>query len=188
MPYPSDSQNGGFPFYLSPQQQQVLLQALASGQSEQNKETHRRPTSNGAFSMSPTSIEASPEQQNSMFSDIPGSSYLDNYDLDYAGDSSFGDFDVSNISNVVADDGNASANSESPENDGPEKRAREDEEDGSLSPSNDAKRRENGEKVPKKPGRKPLTSEPTSVSSHPGVDIRGFASVPAVSNRVLTIL
>ena len=157
----ANSQNG-FPYYLSPQQQQVLLQALASG--DQNKETPRRPISTGAFSMSPTSLEASPQQQH-LFTDIPGTSFLDGYDVDFGADTSF-DFDVSNISNTVADDGNASATSDTPENENPEKRAREDEEEGSVSPSgNDAKRRENGEKVPKKPGRKPLTSEPTSVSA-----------------------
>ena len=161
----TNTQNG-FPFYLSPQQQQVLLQALASGQSTQNKEAPRPPTSNGAFSMSPTSLHASPEQQNAMFSDIPGSSYLDGYDVDFGADSSF-DFDVSNMSNPIPDDGNASMNSDTAENESSEKRARDEEEDASNSTSNDAKRRENGEKVPKKPGRKPLTSEPTSVSPHP---------------------
>lgn len=154
----SDTQNS-FPFYLSPQQQQVLLQALASGQ---NKDAPHRPTSSNPFDLSPTSIDASPEQQSAMFNDLQRSSYLDNYDVDFNADSSL-DFDVSNMSNPFPDDGNASAKSDTPEGESPEKRARDEEEDGSVSP-NDAKRRENGEKVPKKPGRKPLTSEPTNVS------------------------
>ncbi|MBE3046344.1 hypothetical protein IMZ48_28190 [Candidatus Bathyarchaeota archaeon] len=147
-----------FPFYLSHQQQQVLLQALASGQ---NKDAPHLPPLNGAFSMSPTSVDASPEQQSAMFHELQGNPYLDTYD--FGADSSL-DFDASNVSNALYDDENASSKSDTPEDGSPEKRARDEEdEDGSVSP-NDAKRRENGEKVPKKPGRKPLTSEPTNVS------------------------
>lgn len=39
--------------------------------------------------------------------------------------------------------------------------------DGKQTEENGKKRKENEEKVPKKPGRKPLTSEPTSVGTHP---------------------
>jgi AP-1-like factor len=49
--------------------------------------------------------------------------------------------------------------SESPENDLHDKRSHPDDED---SPGNESKRHGSGDKVPKKPGRKPLTSEPSS--------------------------
>lgn len=154
----------GFPHYLSPEQQQLLLQALASGQ---NKQAPRRPMSNSAFPMQPTSLEASPEQRNAIYNDLHTSPYMDNYDLDFGVDSSF-DFDASVLSNHVPDDGSGSVKSDSPENEGAEKRTRDEEDDDEVSPGgSDAKRRENGEKVPKKPGRKPLTSEPTSVSFEP---------------------
>lgn len=53
--------------------------------------------------------------------------------------------------------------SESPENDVHEKRSHPDDEDDEGSPTeNGSKRRESTDKVPKKPGRKPLTSEPSS--------------------------
>ncbi|SPO04859.1 related to AP1-like transcription factor [Cephalotrichum gorgonifer] len=153
-----NTQNG-FPFYLSPQQQQVLLQALASGQ---NKQPSGQFTSGNSLSMSPTSLEASPAQQTATYNDLHGSPYLGNYDVDFGADSSF-DFDVSTLSNPIPDDGTVSAESGSPENDTPEKRARDDDDDNEGSPGgNDAKRRESTDKVPKKPGRKPLTSEPTS--------------------------
>ncbi|KAG3184367.1 hypothetical protein PC129_g25306, partial [Phytophthora cactorum] len=55
-----------------------------------------------------------------------------------------------------------STGSESTENEGNEKLSHPDDEDDEDSPGNDPKRRESTDKVPKKPGRKPLTSEPSS--------------------------
>lgn len=102
---------------------------------------------------------------NSAFQESP---YLDNIDYDF-GDSSF-DFSFASNGgeqlNMVAD-APGTVSSESTENDGHEKRSHPDDEEDDSSPGNDSKRREGTEKIAKKPGRKPLTSEPTSVSTLP---------------------
>lgn len=116
--------------------------------------------------MSPSSYQTSPAQGAAHgFQESP---YLDNYDYDF-GDSSF-DFDVSTVgqAKMIGDIPNSaqsanSTKSDSTENDGSDKRAHPDDEDDEDSPVNGAKRRESSDKVPKKPGRKPLTSEPSSV-------------------------
>lgn len=86
---------------------------------------------------------------------------MDSVDYDF-GDSSFDFSFADNDQSKMIGDLPESLKSESPEGDYHEKRDHPDDED--SSPGNDAKRRESAEKVPKKPGRKPLTSEPTSVS------------------------
>jgi len=93
------------------------------------------------------------------------SSFLDSYDVSFNPDSSF-DFDISHASMPQTANGDTSetAKSEnSADNDTPEKRPLEEDETSPGAKGNDAKRRDGPEKVPKKPGRKPLTSEPTSV-------------------------
>ena len=97
------------------------------------------------------------------------------YDYDFGSgpDSSF-DFDFANGASgqMIGDlpnlspgnDSNDSSKATSPENDGAEKRSYPDEDEGDRE-ENGNKRRESEGKVPKKPGRKPLTNEPSSVSS-----------------------
>ncbi|KAK1988109.1 transcription factor PAP1 [Colletotrichum cereale] len=155
--------NGGFPtnFILTPQQQSLLFAALNSNKQQL---ANQSPTTKDT-SMSPSSYQTSPAQGAAHgFQESP---YLDNYDYDF-GDSSF-DFDVSTVGQgkMIGDiPGGAqsaqSTKSDSTENDGTDKRAHPDDEEDEDSPGNDAKRREGGDKAPKKPGRKPLTSEPTS--------------------------
>ncbi|TQN66518.1 AP-1-like transcription factor napA [Colletotrichum shisoi] len=155
--------NGGFPanFILTPQQQSLLFAALNSNKQQLSNQS---PTIKDT-SMSPSSYQTSPAQGAAHgFQESP---YLDNYDYDF-GDSSF-DFDVSTVgqAKMIGDiPGGAqsaqSTKSDSTENDGMDKRAHPDDEEDADSPGNDAKRREGGDKVPKKPGRKPLTSEPSS--------------------------
>ncbi|CCF33982.1 transcription factor PAP1 [Colletotrichum higginsianum] len=155
--------NGGFPanFILTPQQQSLLFAALNSNKQQL---ANQSPTIKDT-SMSPSSYQTSPAQGAAHgFQESP---YLDNYDYDF-GDSSF-DFDVSTVgqAKMIGDiPGGAqsaqSTKSDSTENDGMDKRAHPDDEEDEDSPGNDAKRREGGDKVPKKPGRKPLTSEPSS--------------------------
>ncbi|GJC87533.1 AP-1-like transcription factor napA [Colletotrichum liriopes] len=155
--------NSGFPtnFILTPQQQSLLFAALNSNKQQL---ANQSPTTKDT-SMSPSSYQTSPAQGTAHgFQESP---YLDNYDYDF-GDSSF-DFDVSTVGQgkMIGDiPGSAqsaqSTKSDSTENDGTDKRAHPDDEEDEDSPGNDAKRREGGEKVPKKPGRKPLTSEPSS--------------------------
>jgi len=156
--------NSGFPtnFILTPQQQSLLFAALNSNKQQL---ANQSPTTTKDTSMSPSSYQTSPAQGAAHgFQESP---YLDNYDYDF-GDSSF-DFDVSTVGQgkMIGDiPGGAqsaqSTKSDSTENDGTDKRAHPDDEEDEDSPGNDAKRREGSEKVPKKPGRKPLTSEPSS--------------------------
>jgi hypothetical protein len=150
------------PFYLSPQQQQLLLQALSSGEDNKQALHHRLP--NSAYTMSSITPEASPENRNMSYNDPPANNYMGGYGIHFDVDSSF-DFDLSTLSNPVNDDGTGSAGSDSLEHDNPDKRTLEDvDEENATATGNDAKRRDGTEKIPKKPGRKPLTSEPTSVS------------------------
>lgn len=108
--------------------------------------------------MAPGSLTESPLQAN-LYDDSP---FIDNYDYEFdAADGSF-DYDFSNesqgqmIGNLpgTSSDGDADAHDKR----GHEEIDGEDENGG-------GKRREGDEKTSKKPGRKPLTSEPTSVSS-----------------------
>ncbi|KAF9876263.1 transcription factor PAP1 [Colletotrichum karsti] len=155
--------NSGYPtnFILTPQQQSLLFAALNSN--KQQLAANQSPGTK-ATSMSPSSFQTSPAQAPANgFQESP---YLDNYDYDF-GDSSF-DFDFTNDQGKMIGDIPSSAKStkstksDSTENDTSDKRPHPDDEDDEGSPGNDPKRREGAEKVPKKPGRKPLTSEPSS--------------------------
>jgi AP-1-like factor len=164
----NDFTNGG-PFYLDPTQQDLLLAALASNQQDQNglysalnanppvAGSHFGFPVDGAFD---ANVFTSPQQSTpanafttASIDESPFVDYLD-------GDNSF-DFDGSNEDLMIG-----ALPGESPpaktEEDGTEKR---------KSPGDDvedrdggAKRREGEDKQAKKPGRKPLTSEPTTVS------------------------
>lgn len=155
-------------FLLTPQQQGLLFAALNSNKQQQQQQ---QPQASGspvpnALSLSPTSFENSPmrsrSSQNHAYQESP---YLDNYDYDF-GDSSFDFSFATNADEQARMIGDiptaATVRSDSTENEGNEKRSHPDDEDDEDSPGNDPKRRESTEKVPKKPGRKPLTSEPSS--------------------------
>lgn len=96
------------------------------------------------------------------------------YDYDFGPDSGF-DFDFHGDSNAkMIGDLPGSAGSESskddsksssPENENSDKRGHPDDDDDDDFDEGGGKRREGEGKVPKKPGRKPLTNEPSSVSN-----------------------
>lgn len=142
-------------FVLTPQQQNLLFAALNS-----NKPASASPANN-ALNLSPTSYNDSPVQRSDA-SGFQESPYLD-YDYEFNGDSSF-DFDFANggqpkmIGDLPGTDDTSKA--ESDDNDGNDKRSHPDDDDDDEEES--AKRRESGEKTAKKPGRKPLTTEPSS--------------------------
>jgi AP-1-like transcription factor len=144
-------------FILTPQQQSLLFAALNS-----NKQATEAASANNGLKMSPTSLTESPVQT---LNSVQESPFLD-YDYDFGnGDSSF-DFSFDNADQLKMigdlpgrDDSSKSA---SPEGDSPDKRSHPDDDDDEETGNN--KRRESDEKVAKKPGRKPLTSEPSSVS------------------------
>ena len=140
---------------LTPHQQQLLFAALNSN----------RPSSrpNSAMFQTPLNSMSMPGVDGlGTFQTNPGFSF----DYDFAHDTSFGfSFDDSTqhtatITAPAPPASKAPSKPESTENDSSEKRSRPDDGEGDSA----AKRRESQEKVHKKPGRKPLTDEPSSVS------------------------
>ncbi|KAK4128455.1 PAP1-domain-containing protein [Parathielavia appendiculata] len=149
----TSSQNPLQGLVLTPQQQSLLFAALNSNRPNNSP-------SNAGFNMSPLTYNGSPVQRTDGLSTFNSSPDLD-YDYDYAGpDSSFDfPFDDANQPKMIGDLPGAqrAPKSTSPDSESPEKRSHPD--DGE---SSGAKRRESEEKVAKKPGRKPLTTEPSS--------------------------
>ena len=157
--------------YLSPNQQDLLMAALNSNQSPQparqsskkamsTVNTHQRTGS--------TSLANAMNGQNNLFGSpthsAPGSGHLDfgtdespylDFDLDGEGEDGFNFDDEGQMIGDMPEDNSG--------NDEHHKRKSipDDEEDD----EGGGKRREGDDKSGKKPGRKPLTSEPTSVSS-----------------------
>jgi AP-1-like factor len=150
----TSSQNPLQGLVLTPQQQNLLFAALNS-----NRPSDAQPT-NG-FNMSTLQFDGSPMQPDGL-SSFQNSPDLD-YDYDFAGaDSSFDYYDDAGQAKMIGDlpGSKRALKSESGDAESPEKRSHpEDEEEEGPG----AKRRESEEKLAKKPGRKPLTTEPTSV-------------------------
>ena len=146
-------------FLLTPQQQELLFAALNA---------NRSPTSPNALTVSPNAVSSAVPavKPAAITSSLDDSSFLD-YDYSFEGDTSL-DFSLNEAdqSNFIEDpaEGDDSKTESAPSNDGndsPDKRGHPDDDDDET---NASKRRESPEKVAKKPGRKPLTSEPVSVS------------------------
>ncbi|KAH8897056.1 PAP1-domain-containing protein [Thozetella sp. PMI_491] len=146
-------------FVLTPQQQSLLFAALNSNRPASG-------TPNSGFGPSPSTVNQSPLETNdgASFQESP---FLD-YELDFGGaDSSFDfSFDNGNGAKMIGDLPGTSTpksdtKSDSPESETPDKRSHPDDDDDDE-PNGGGKRRESEEKVPKKPGRKPLTTEPSS--------------------------
>lgn len=147
-------------FTLSKRQEELLFAALNSNNKISNIDTSNK-QSRDLDSMAPGAFTESPLQ-------APGSGTLNgfeespfiDYDYEFDADGSF-DYDFSNDSQGQMI-GKLPGTSSDGDADNHDKRSHpddEDEEDGG------GKRREGDEKSSKKPGRKPLTSEPTSVST-----------------------
>lgn len=134
---------GNQPFnpYLSNAQQELLLAALTSNNPSGNREKNKPSADMNALEFEDTS---------------PYLDYLD-------GDTSF-DFDASDLGGQhMFDNMGSNASNKSDSTDGGDKPdKRKSPEEDSLDDENDAKRREGEPKEAKKPGRKPLTSEPTT--------------------------
>ena len=146
-------------FILSPHQQSLLFAALNSNKTSILDDTASK-TAVDALTMAPMSFDDSPLQQ------APGSGPLNgfddspfiDYDYDFDADAGF-DYDFANDPNGLmigklpgtSSDGDAETH---------DKRSHPDDEDDE---EGGGKRRESDDKTSKKPGRKPLTSEPTSV-------------------------
>lgn len=145
-------------FLLTPQQQSLLFAALNS-----NQPTDSPVTGGMTYNESP---------QHNSFQESPIVEYDYNFDGDNSYDFAFADDSQTKmIGDLPGSNSNGSGSRSasrfgsdkggSDTNDN-EKRSHPDDEDEDDEGS--AKRQETGEKVAKKPGRKPLTTEPTSVS------------------------
>jgi AP-1-like factor len=140
-------------FTLSARQEQLLFAALNS-----NKPTHTGDIDQDPFSMAPDPLTEAPGSDTLTGLESP---FID-YDYEFDGDGGFADYEFANDSQGqligalpgTSSDGDADIHDKRshPDDDG------DDEEGG-------GKRREGDEKTSKKPGRKALTSEPTSVSN-----------------------
>lgn len=160
-------------FILTPQQQNLLFRALTSNQPNAAKADQD--------SLTPESLTTSPVQDRVAMgfneSHGPPDNPFGDYDYDIGPDTSF-DLDIGNESQMDAEgrmigdlpgsspessDGGAKGSSKvnSPDNESPDKRSHPDDDDDDEG-ENGAKRRESEGKVAKKPGRKPLTNEPSS--------------------------
>ncbi|KAF2706248.1 AP1-like transcription factor [Pleomassaria siparia CBS 279.74] len=156
----NDFQNGA-PFYLDPNQQDLLLAALASNTQNSNDlfatGADAKGTMNSQFPYTGDGIDpsffTSPQQNSLNGIGIDESPYVDYLDGDTF------DFDNADNSDLMI----GGLPGDSPEHDGeesPEKRKSPD--DDVEDPDGGGKRREPEDKQAKKPGRKPLTSEPTT--------------------------
>lgn len=161
----TEFQNGA-PFYLDPNQHDLLLAALASNHQDpnalySNMDNKTIGGSQFAYPMDPafdSSFYTSPQQgtpangfHDGSIEESPFVDYLD-------GDTSF-DFDGDNGDLMIGALPGGSPNGKN--DDGTEKRKSPD--DDAEDPDGGGKRREGEDKQAKKPGRKPLTSEPTTV-------------------------
>ncbi|KAB8294093.1 hypothetical protein EYC80_009547 [Monilinia laxa] len=148
-------------FTLSPRQEELLFAALNSNKSSNNLDnsTQLPPSSNALQDMSTSAFNESPLQ-------APGSGTLNgfdespfiDYDYEFEGDDSF-NFDLGNDSQGQMI-GNLPGTSSDGDAENHEKRSHPD--DDGDEDEGGGKRREGDDKSSKKPGRKPLTSEPTS--------------------------
>ncbi|CZR52035.1 related to AP1-like transcription factor [Phialocephala subalpina] len=144
-------------FTLSKRQEELLFAALNSNNRTSNIDTSNRQSSDNS-SMAPGSFSESPLQ-------APGSGTLNgfeespfiDYDYEFDADGSF-DYDFSNDSQgqMIGKLPGTSSDGDADTHDKRSHPEDEEEEEGG------GKRREGDEKASKKPGRKPLTSEPTS--------------------------
>lgn len=150
-------------FILSPHQQDLLFAALNSNNVSNTSELDstniiNKDSSTIGFSESP--VQAPGSGTLNGFEESP---FID-YDYEFDADGSFDNFDFSAISQGQDMIGKIpeSASSEGDAGETHEKRSHPDEDDDNE--EGGGKRREGEEKGSRKPGRKPLTNEPTSVS------------------------
>jgi len=146
---------------LSARQEELLFAALNSNNKVSNLDTSSL-QSKDQFSMAPGSFTESPLQA------APGSGTLNgfeespfiDYDYEFDGDGSFDYGDFSNDSQAQMIGNLPGTSSDGGDNETHDKRSHPD--DDGEEEEGGGKRREGDEKAAKKPGRKPLTSEPTS--------------------------
>ncbi|KAK2627906.1 hypothetical protein QTJ16_002552 [Diplocarpon rosae] len=141
---------------LSARQEEVLFAALNSN----NKNSDIEPSSSKDFSMPPDSFTASLQAPGSATMNGFEESLIVDYDYEFEGDGTFDYVDFNNDSRGQMIGNLLGTSFEGGDNDSHDKRSHPDE-DGDEEEGG-GKRRGGDEKTLKKPGRKPLTSEPTT--------------------------
>ena len=146
-------------FTLSARQEELLFAALQSNKMPTIDTSMKNSTD--ALSMPPSAFTESPAQApgSGTLGGFEESPYID-YDYEFDADGSF-DYDFANDSQGQMI-GNLPGTSSDGDGDNHDKRSHPD--DDGDEDEGGGKRREGDDKSSKKPGRKPLTSEPTSVS------------------------
>lgn len=158
------------PLYLSPNQRDLLVAALASNQpNNETADTSRRTQDKYTMAQNTTSTASAPnsgrlEFDDSPFMDYPLDGEEESFNFDDEGQM-FGDLPEDSPENGITDpehlhDKRKSLSTQDQDDEG------------------GGKRREGGDKQAKKPGRKPLTSEPTSVSRALSIECV-YADVPS---------
>jgi len=150
--------------YLSPSQQDLLMAALTSNQSstQNSKMTARAREGSQSTTQAYVPVSASGSSgSGSGHLDLDDSPYID-FPLDEEGDDSF-DFDPRDrmFGDLGADEAGDDAVGDSADHLHDKRKSMDDQDEDD---EGGGKRREGDDKSSKKPGRKPLTSEPTSVS------------------------
>jgi len=149
----NDFQNGA-PFYLDHNQQDLLLAALASNTQNPNERTVDGTQFQYPVDGLDPAFFTSPQALNNM--GIEESPYVD-----YIDRAETFDFDNGDSSDLMIGALPGDSPTQNDAEDSPEKRKSPD--DDVEDPDGGGKRREPEDKQAKKPGRKPLTSEPTTV-------------------------
>ncbi|KAI9743039.1 MAG: DNA-binding transcription factor yap1 [Claussenomyces sp. TS43310] len=143
-------------FILSPHQQNLLFAALNSNKASNTDAVTQKPPSNsGVMSLTESPVQQAPDS--GTLNGFEESPFVD-YDYDFDPDGSF-DYDFSNMSQDQMI-GNLPGSSSDGDAESHDKRGHPDDDDNDD--EGGGKRREGDDKGSKKPGRKPLTSEPTS--------------------------
>lgn len=150
--------------YLSPNQRNLLVAALTSNQSttqDSRMASRGREDSQNAFNAYTPAGASGSSAPGSSRLDLDDSPYID-FPLDGDGDDSF-DFDTHGqmFADLGADDGADDAYGDSADHLHDKRKSMDDQDEDD---EGGGKRREGDDKTAKRPGRKPLTSEPTSVS------------------------
>jgi AP-1-like factor len=149
-------------FTLSPHQQDLLIAALNSKKSSladiQRQAAARDPSTVAPTSLNEPSLGKAPDS--GILDGLDDSPFID-YDYDFDADAGF-DFDYGDISQGQMI-GKLPGSSSDGDVDTHDKRSHPDDEGNDE--EGGGKRREGDDRSSKKPGRKPLTSEPTSVSA-----------------------
>jgi AP-1-like transcription factor len=149
-------------FMLTPQQQSLLFAALNSNKPQASRLSEKP---SPAFSPS-ASLKSSLVKSPNNSTVIQESPFLDSYDYDF-GDSSFdfsfADGEQGRMIGDLPETVRSESTGDNEISEVTEKRSHPDDEEDDEDIGKGPKRRESTEKVPKKPGRKPLTSEPSSV-------------------------